>query len=374
MPFLKSFSDFIDLKDLGFTERLNNTGLLIARDGIDFTLVGNSFGPDFAVDPDECLAFGCYAKHTGEGQFSSLKIIGEKQSTIGYLFPLSSLVDGTYIQDTWPRRYAWAAVNALLSEPEKFLLGSNQPSINSLRDGYTGLDRIFPDRLAIAVLGRSTLRRLSLNVDHVRLMLMAGDLRFPRQIQSVGNSVRYDEWESSIGCPRPPQGFEKNSSFEVLIEVSDSTDSVVGAFLTLYQNFELLLSRLFEKAIDSTGPSSLTPWKLKERLSKVTSESWRFSILDRLCIEKIDRTVLSHLSTECRLFLAKCEDEPKDGTSWWQLLYAVRNILVHNQVKAVQDDYFNLADINHRLRTASLFVLLAYTDPDVNDLWVEAAS
>lgn len=372
MSFLESFSDFNALRELNFSESVKPDGLLVSQDGLDYTVVKNPFGPDFAVDPALCVAYPCYAERVGEAQFSPIKIRGESESTIGYLFPLASLVSGSAIVNDWARRYAWVAVNALLTHTGSFLLGAARPQIKSLRDGETGLDEIFPDRLGVAVVSRQAFNQVNISFDYARMLLMAGGIRFPRQFHTVTPRDFSDEPNESLTCPRPAKTFKHDDVSELLVEMADSTDSDIGTFITLYQNIEITLSRLFTTAISFAPSDDLSAWEMKERLQSISKETWRLSVLDRLCLSSIDRSLTARLAEECQEFLSKAGRPIKPGHTWWKLLYLVRNTIVHEQPTVIRDNYWNLASINVTLRTVCLNILLNYEDPEVEALWLTA--
>lgn len=364
---LRLLSDFSEIAELGFTARLDPSGVKISRDGDVVCIAKNPFAED-ARDPTKYIVLPCYTGNLGERQISALKMKGSERGTIGYIFPLEALRTGHFIEDDWQRRFAWVGVNSLLSASGQHVTAS--PSSDILANEYISLDELFFTHTSVAVLGRENLERHSVAETEVALMLMACGVRFPTTFASFNARPPLVEWSSSLSCKRISS--EASSDLKVLetfIRLADEFDAPVGVFLTLYQIIEHWSGKSFNTALASTYADSPTPWKLKKRLTKLSMDRWRLARIDELSLREADRTSLNELGRECRHFLSFIGENVKDNDSWWMSLYAVRNIIVHDQASFVQSGFQNLDILNRRLRESCLELLSCYKSPSPEEYW-----
>ena len=366
---LRVLSDFTDITEIGFTARLQTTGVEIFRDGEVVCLANNPFA-EWARDPAKYIVLPCFTGNVGERQVSALKMKGPERGTIGYIFPLEALRTGEFIEDDWPRRYAWVGVNALLTAGAGMEQVAASPSSDILAEGSISLDQLFLTHTSVAVLGRESLERHSVTEADVRLMLMACGVTFPVSFAAFSARAPLREWSASLSCqPISPEAASDLVALETLVRLADEFDAPMGVFLTLYQIIEHWSGKSFSNALAGTFLDNPTPWKLKERLNKVSGDRWRLARIDELSLGDADRTTLNDLGGQCRTFLTAIGEEVNDGDAWWKSLYAVRNVIVHDQARFVQAGFYNLADVNQRLRDACLELLSCYKSPSPAEYW-----
>jgi len=323
-----------------------------------------------ARDPTKYLVLPCFTGNVGERQVSTLKMKGPDRGTVGYIFPLEALRTGEFIENEWERRYAWVGVNSLLSAGTGMEYVAASPSSDILADESISLDQLFLSHTSVAVLGRENLKRHSVSEADVALMLMACGVRFPVSFAAFDERPPLREWSASLSCPRISAEVASDVVvLETLIRLADEFDAPVGVFLTLYQIIEHWSGKSFSNALAGTFSDSPTPWKLKKRLNKVSGDQWRLARIDELSLRDADRTSLNDLGDQCRTFLTAIGEQVKEGDAWWRSLYAVRNVIVHDQARFVQDGFYNLSVVNQRLRDTCLELLSCYRSPNPQDYW-----
>lgn len=368
---LRLFPDFGEISELGFTAKLQTSGVEISRDGELVCTATNPFA-DSVRDPTKYIVLPCFTGNLGERQVSTLKMKGAQRRTVGYVFPLGALRTGEFIEDAWQRRYAWVGVNALLAADAGMTPAASSPSSGILTEGSISLDQLFFNHISVAVLGRQNLEDCSVSESDVRLILMGCGIRFPGSFAGFSTRPPLREWTTSFTCqPISAETAPDVIALETLIRLADEFDAPVGVFLTLYQIIEHWSGKSFSNAIAGTYLDNPTPWKLKERLSKVSTDRWRLARIDELSLGDADRTSLNYLGSECRIFLNAIGEPVKDGASWWKSLYAVRNVIVHDQARFVRGGFQNLEKINLHLREACLELLSCYKTPNATEYWTE---
>lgn len=366
---LRLLSDFSDITELGFTAQLQTTGVEISRGGEVVCIAKNPFA-EFVRDPTKYIVLPCFTGNVGERQVTALRMKGPNRGTLGYIFPLEALRTGDFIEDDWERRYAWVGVNSLLSAGTVTEHVAASPSSNILAEGSISLDQLFLSHTSVAVLGRQNLEQHSVTEADVPLMLMACGVRFPVSFAAFSARVPLREWSASLSLqPISAEAASDLVVLETLIRLADEFDAPVGVFLTLYQIIEHWSGKSFSNALAGTFLDSPTPWKLKKRLNKISGDRWRLAKIDELSLGDADRTSLNDLGGQCRIFLTAIGEQVKDGDAWWRSLYAVRNIIVHDQARFVQAGFYNLADVNQRLRDSCLELLSCYKSPGPEEYW-----
>jgi hypothetical protein len=145
----------------------------------------------------------------------------------------------------------------------------------------------------------------------------------------------------------------------------------VGVFLTLYQVVEHWIGKLFGAALSGSYLDDPDPWTLKNRLARVSGERWRLAKLDGLALEAADRARLNDLGRDCREFLDAVGKASNNDDPWWKSLYALRNVIVHDQARFVLDGFHNLESVNLSLRDACLELLSCFKSPEPSSFWLQ---
>lgn len=365
---LRHFSDFTELVELGFDATLTGEGVDISRGGQVVSRISNPF-VGHEVDPAKYLTLLCFTGHVGEGQTAQIKLRGADQSSLGYVFPLSALRTGAYVEGDWPRRYAWVAVNALLAGTDlEGMVGAL--SAETLRSEDLLLDDIFLSYLSVAVFGLSNLAKHSIPTAPLHLMMMSEGVRFPSAPALFGDRPPLREWSGTMSCSAISQeAMADVETLTVLIRLADEFDSSVGVFLTRYQVVEHWLSKLFGVAVSGSYFDDPDPWTLKNRLTRVSGDRWRLAKLDTLALGNVNRSRLNELGVRCRAFLSAVLGEPSPDDAWWKSLYAVRNVIVHDQARFVVGGFHNLDAVNEALRDTCLELLTCFSAPQPAEFW-----
>jgi hypothetical protein len=155
-----------------------------------------------------------------------------------------------------------------------------------------------------------------------------------------------------------------------LLKSADRDRVGIGAFMHLYQALEFCIDQIFGWGVKKIAREQLDTWDMKDKLSRITGELHRLSLLDAECLRTLpSRASLHRLADGCRDFLSALNVEFDANAPWHKLLYKCRNIIVHNQIMMMKVPNVPLQALVATLRTASIEILFCFAVPAV----VEAA-
>ncbi|MDP4005776.1 hypothetical protein [Methylobacterium sp. NEAU K] len=355
-----------EVAELGITiEHGERTATIKASSSRVFDLT-HGVTVDQPRDESKYLVEICCTGFPGESNIINLKEKLSSQS-IGYIFPVTSFRTGEYIEGVWPRRYAEVGFRKI-TNLEKLSAFSESGSIDSFKEKTLCLDDVISDEVGILVVGVEQMQRLGMTLDMLELLLLKDGITIVRSLDEVGHAICKENWRSTINISVPDEIILSESVvLRQLFKSADADITGVGAFLLMYQAFEFCIDHIFAWAMHELARGGLTTWDMKARLSEVTGERFRLGVLDSKCLTRLtSRSSLDELKESSKIFLLAVgvEDQLEDQ-GWASLVYKVRNVIVHNQIKMMKAPQATLFDLNRALRQACLDILLSFSKPTV---------
>lgn len=242
-----------------------------------------------------------------------------------------------------------------------------------LADGGIRFCDILPEELGFIVLSKECFKKEKIQISELKMSMLRNG------IWPYGNEMHYslffDSATAAISGVQEEQAKNlgiyplSNSCKPVanllssILSMAHREFSGVGGFLYLYQFSEYLMEVNFSSAVTEISGKSLPAWKLKKKLSEVTSESYRLRSVARQARENgATMAIFDALGDECRLFLRACGVEQEDENKMWiDWVYAVRNLLVHNHLSVLRSGVSaKLERINILLHRATLELVFHY--------------
>lgn len=277
--------------------------------------------------------------YQGERQFSSIRLSGSNTNTLGYLFPIASLRTGKEItQNKWPLLYAAAAIRSIFIEGiANDLIVSPDLASTNLEFEITDL---FPNDLAIMVVGKEQLNNAKSTLDSLKLMIQANGYFLYPEKDELNQPEAAPEFDEKIKLkPLAEPLLSECPELLWIISSAKREESLSAKFLTLYQVIEHFISRVFHKYMEEISKSSAfenNPWLLREKITDVVAEKWRLNRLQSCFLKKgYDAEIFNECTKRCDnllVSLGEVNPEENTSTSWSNSLYKVRNILIHRQV------------------------------------------
>lgn len=327
-------------------------------DGVEFVISAPLTLND-ARDPKKYSVSSIFGGRHGERETSVVRVRDTDESTVGYVFPISSLVAGDELPDNkWTRIYAGMAIYYVLFEgvANNFCLDWNRLAGAG---SEISLDKIVDDRISILVLGKENLKRHGFSQELVQLMMLREGGWYPEVRNQLSLNASVKSLEDNINICLPSEDIKNDVGILLkIINIVDSELSPVAKFITLYQIMEYLVGHIFDVAITEileNRPTGRETWKLREQLQKVAGERWRLAKLDQCFVHwRGGGREREALLAACQKFLNEIDNDAEVPEHWVKALYNVRNIIVHQQVRVILKEYINLSEICEALRYLSL--------------------
>lgn len=155
-----------------------------------------------------------------------------------------------------------------------------------------------------------------------------------------------------------------------LLRQSDADTSEAGRFLRLYQLIEYSIEKVYSWSLRALLGMEMSSWRLKKRLSAITADRSRLGILAAHCLHPtVNRAALDALAVTCRDLLKDLGEKLTGQETWDFLLYSVRNVVVHDQIKLIRTPNDYLPSLNDTLREVCLELTSNLFEPDLSKIW-----
>lgn len=349
-------------KEVSYTP--NESGVTISIDQI-INIQINCFFPhheDSQYSLNNYSAWIATNKDGGQEQLSTLK----KDKTFGYILPVNSLIDGTaFTANKYSAAYARAAIDSiffkgiadhqtndkLITEmPGKIciselILSANTTSIVVVHNGLMTNENISEDDLFISLAGRAITQIEPENESHC-------------SVSEYSESIK-------INCTSKELAHKENI-IKSLLALATIQKSPFSKYLMIYQIIEILINDIFTKemeAIKSDKSFTSSAWDMKKKLSEITTERHRISLLhDHYQPERKDQC-FSVFTDKVSSFLQEHTPSEVDSgaKNWPQAVYKLRNSIVHNQGAMLDSNLFELESICHYFRQCCIKLTQNYT-------------
>jgi hypothetical protein len=291
------------------------------------------------------------------------------------MFPVASFGASEGFTGKWAPVYARAALKRLTQRDviSRYL---SPEKLESMRGSEVAIDRVIPDEYAVLVLGREALNRFGVSDRDVPLLMLKEGVLVIEPGEGGSARDRSSEWTPVINVSKYSSIFSEDAHiFVKLFKAAERTGGESGTFIILYQVLEYCIEKVFEWGISGLVDNEISTRELKKRLSSITTEIYRLNILNTYCLSGgVDRKPMVSLAAEACKLLAALEVKLEEGRDWPALLYAVRNIVVHNQVRLMKIDLRSLDEINAVLKDVCLEIIFHFQRPDRSLLWSQSES
>jgi hypothetical protein len=321
--------------------------------------------PNIREDID---VFSCWCVRPASFVESAVRSIKDRDhgSTLGYVFPVTSFSPGSdYSASRLDGRYAPIfAGAAALSIVERGIANAYLKANFDALPEEIPLRELFDPDLAVVVIGRQNMAVAGVVEHDVCLLVQEGgnfvaDLpleyawRRPAPALIGGSFV--------LGRPSPDVS-DVSELIGRLISLAASQASAVASLIVYYQVVEVLSERILAaklRSLAAAPPSGA--WVLKEALRDAVSEAGRVRVLCHQAQVGADVEAFLRLRDIGIEILVESQQVVKDDPSAAEVLYSVRNLVVHNQKSLNPEAHRLLGDFVSNLH-ASVFAMVRRID------------
>ncbi len=242
-------------------------------------------------------------------------------------------------------------------------------SIERAEVGRVPLDTVINDSLSVLAISNEVLEKHDVSPEVLELMLRRANVEVSDVKKDKPSFSVAAEFRSGINVSKPKvKDADDLAKLCLLLRTADDDNSEIGQFIQYYQFFEYMILKVFEWGIPHVINGRVSPWDVKDRLNDLSAERQRLRRLDTHCIPGLkDRSNQAQLTESCKDFLGIVGVDFGTKTSWYSLLYLVRNSVVHNQFKLLSPEYLTaLTSVNVCLRAVALDCFFNFEEPGPN--------
>lgn len=306
--------------------------------------------------------------YVGEAQFVTVKSKEFENKTIGYVFPISSLRFKSILESKkqWIQVYGRAASLAILRNGVLNEQVSYKQEID-INDSTFDVTDILPNNVGIAIFGKEQLNKSGGSIKSIKIVLQEHGYKLLPNSRVIKNNSNI--FFDTLSIRKISDGLHGDVD-KLLHILNESTyiNSVYSKFLCLYQVCEIVIEKIFSYYIDEIRLSpeySVDPWKVRDRISSISNEKWRLSkIRSDFVIISNHQKYYDELKDACLSFLLLIKDDidfVDDGKKdWCDLLYLVRNTIVHRQAMVIGSFSSELDIICDRLELLCFKIIVGY--------------
>lgn len=360
-------------RDIQLSVRSQESSCIVSADEFDLFEIPNRI-PKSEHHPLTAFHVAlCRTGNSAELQSFNLKLRGEDQNSLGYCFPVSAFGNAEAFDTRWAAVYGSAAFRFLTQAQmlRRALPDDALGALGALKDRDVGIHDIYDDDLSVLILSREALDRFEVSDGQIPLMLAREGICVTDEDDDGSYPPIFKPWQPAVSVARMSEEFRNEEElFWRLIRMAARSGWETGSFLILYQCLEYSIQRVFDWGMVNISPQGISTWDLKDRLSKLTNEKFRLNILNNHCFGgRVDGGILETLSVECRAVLAALGDDVEAHTSWTGALYALRNLVIHNQIRLMRRTDLSLREVNIALTRLCLEIIGSLAAPGENGIW-----
>jgi hypothetical protein len=353
--------EFVLTEQLGDVARLSNSGGNLIE-------IKAAFCNDQRYSDDAFIVIPVYTGFKGQRQ--TVKLNGGKiDQTVGYIFPVSALDTQEVFEEDekYQKIFANAAVRQSIG------LGRSDNIQNEIAiDTFTQVEfsELYNDNFCICVLGRWNLKNAGLSERMLKLLLFGVGVIVPTDSRRFREGKHKEiEWRPTFKLPSVTDSIDDEllSSIERIIQEADTSDYLVGAFITYFQIIEIYIDRIFSDLISGL-PKSMDAWELKEKLHSITNSKKRINILFHECGGGVHSDVKREFSHAC-IDLLKAVRKEDPGEDFSANLYEIRNLIVHKQVSVLVTQEERISVLNCALREFLISLVVHYIPVNAQKFW-----
>lgn len=333
-------------------------------DGVHSLTIDHQMRPEEQLDLNRFTVSPCYTAFTSAVEITELRI-GPDRNTLGYIFPITSFRNEMGFDKKFGLIYADAGFRKFVTI-ENLARFQSRLIVDQTKVSQFSLDEVVNDSLSILVLSKEIMEQHDIAPDVLELMLRRCQVEV--SLENKGGPAFSCSLEHSPALNLQKPKIDDAGDLArlcLLLKTADNDNSEIGQFIQYYQFFEYMILKIFEWGIPHVATGDATPWDVKERLNDLGAERKRLQRLDTHCLPSLsDRESQRQLAECCKNFLDKVGVDSGNKTSWYSLLYLVRNSVVHNQFKLLSSEFLTaLASVNLSLRSVSLDCFFNFEEP-----------
>ena len=128
---------------------------------------------------------------------------------------------------------------------------------------------------------------------------------------------------------------------------------------------EYCIERIFSWRIQNVAGGNFTTWELREALNDVTNDKKRIGYMVTECLGGgCQPEASTDLAKACRQMLDSVDKNYPEGEQWALLLYRVRSLIVHTQLRLLRTGSFALVlPVNEALRAVCFNLVSCFRKP-----------
>ena len=347
-----------------------DSGCIISSEGVNLFEIVHSI-PEAEQHPLTSFHLAlCRTGNSAELQSTAVKLRGEDRNSLGYCFPVNAFGNAEAFDARWTAVYGSAAFR-FLTQAQMLRRVLSDDTLHSLRGQEVGVHNIYDDDMSVLILGREALDRFGVSSSQIPLMLAREGICVTDEEDYGSYPPIFKPWQQSVSLTRTSEEFRNEEElFWRLIRMAARSGWETGSFLILYQCLEYSIQRVFDWGMININPQGISTWDLKERLSKLTSEKFRLNILNNHCLGgRVDAEITESLKLECRSVLSTLGDDVTTHASWTGALYALRNLVIHNQIRLMRRTDLSLRAVNIALTRVCLEIIGCLRAPGEDGIW-----
>ncbi|MFG1301934.1 hypothetical protein V5F49_19285 [Xanthobacter sp. V3C-3] len=350
--------------------RAQTGGCVVSANEYDLFTISNDI-PDSEHYPlNKFYVTLCRTGNVSEIQSFAIKLRGEEKNSLGYCFPINAFGNAEAFEGKWRSVYGRAAFS-FLTQSQMLRAALSDDTLKTLKGGEVGVRDIYDCDLSVMVLGREALDRFGISDTQLPLMLARQGICATDPSDNSPCPPIFKTWTSSVSLSPTSEEFrDEEILFWQLIRMAARSGWESGSFLILYQCLEFSIQRVFDWGMVNISPPGISTWDLKERLMKLINEQFRLNALNSYCLGgKIDAEILESVKSECRATLSAIGDSVEKHTSWVSALYALRNLVIHNQIRLMRRSDVSLREVNIALTRLCLEIIGSLSRPGEVGIW-----
>ncbi|MER5170665.1 hypothetical protein [Thioclava kandeliae] len=340
----------------------------LVRHNVDLTTVKGGFQE---FDDNAFFACACISPRVKSSDFTKIRCKKTEQ-LIGWFIP------ALYYSEPWEFTDQKFLSDFAYAGFVKYWKSRSFESIRrnfhaEITEGESDFADDLPDDIGLAVFSRQSLKKTELQLSSIKISLLRNNIwafdggiplqRFLSSAQLAARDTQADTRRHVEILHLPKHCSDIDQLLCSILDLAVDELSGIGGFLYLYQVAEHLMEVSFSNSVREISHQGLPAWKLKKKLTDVSSEIYRLREVARQAqINGAKAEIFDDLRDECISFLDMCQaSHQEDSNTWIDKVYGARNILIHNHLSVLRSGANSkLESVNKLLYRAILELIFHY--------------